>query len=591
MDQQSNKKWLFGIGGILLGAVLSLVIASFWTTAPSPAHDHEESMADSGTEAIWTCSMHPQIRQNEPGECPICGMDLIQLEENSSNDPLVLQMTEAAVQLSNIQTTIVGASAGSAGSKTLRLSGNVQADERLASSQVAHVPGRIEKLYVTFTGEQVSKGQKLADLYVPELITAQRELIEARKLVDVNPGLLTAARNKLRYWKIPDATISRIEEEGTIQETFTVFADESGIVTNKMVAVGDYVRQGEPLFALVNLSKVWVLFEAYEDDLARLKIGDRIEFTTPAIPNRTFNARITFIDPTIDPRTRTASLRTEVDNKQRLLKPEMLVYGSLLQNAGTNATLMVPKSAVLWTGPRSVVYVKLADASIPSFQFREVEVGEAVGDSYQVLGGLVSGEEVVTYGSFAIDAAAQLNNQASMMNREVTLKKGNEAPVILPDYKALAPAAFKKQLADAVDAYLLLKDALVGSDVAAAEAAAQEMRQALSKVDMALLKGDAHLYWMEQLKALQAHSEKITTTTDLEAQRKQFDFLSQALILTVKVFGTDTDTLYVQHCPMAFDDNGADWLSAEDKVLNPYFGEAMLRCGIIEETIVSSETN
>ena len=141
------------------------------------------------------------------------------------------------------------------------------------------------------------------------------------------------------------------------------------------------------------------------------------------------------------------------------------------------------------------------------------------------------------------------------------------------------------------DAYLLLKDALVGSDVAAAEAAAQEMRQALSKVDMALLKGDAHLYWMEQLKALQAHSEKITTTTDLEAQRKQFDFLSQALILTVKVFGTDTDTLYVQHCPMAFDDNGADWLSAEDKVLNPYFGEAMLRCGIIEETIVSSETN
>lgn len=590
MDQQSNKKWLFGFAGILLGALLSVAIMSFWTTAPAPVHDHEVRMGSSNEEAIWTCSMHPQIRQNEPGDCAICGMDLIQLEENTSNDPLVLQMTEEAIRLMDIQTTVVGVS-GSVDSKTLRLSGTVQADERLASSQVAHVPGRIEKLYVTFTGEQVTKGQKLADLYVPELITAQRELLEASKLVDVSPGLLTAARNKLRYWKVPEATITRIEKEGTIQETFTVLADESGIVTNKMVAVGDYVRQGEPLFALVNLSKVWVLFEAYEDDLAHLKLGDRIEFTTPAIPNRSFNARITFVDPVINPRTRTASLRTEVDNQQRLLKPEMLVYGNLLQTVSASTALMIPKSAVLWTGPRSVVYVKMQDAEVPSFQYREVEIGEAAGGFYPVISGLASGEEVVTYGGFAIDAAAQLNNQASMMNREVTLKKDASVVTALPDYAALSPAAFKQQLADVVSAYLLLKDALVASDMTSAETAAQEMRLALDKVDMALLKGDAHLYWMEQLKALQAHSEKITTSTDLEVQRQQFDFLSQSLIQAVKVYGTHMDTLYVQHCPMAFDDNGADWLSAADKVLNPYFGEAMLRCGIIEETIVSSETN
>ncbi|WP_020537437.1 efflux RND transporter periplasmic adaptor subunit [Lewinella cohaerens] len=590
MNQQSNKKWLFGFAGILLGALLSVAIMSFWTTAPVAAHDHGASTASSSSDAIWTCSMHPQIRQSEPGDCAICGMDLIQLEENTSNDPLVLQMTEEAIRLMDIQTTVVGVS-GSVDSKTLRLSGTVQVDERLASSQVAHVPGRIEKLYVTFTGEQVTKGQKLADLYVPELITAQRELLEARKMVDVSPGLLTAARNKLRYWKVPEATITRIEEEGTIQETFTVLADESGIVTNKMVAVGDYVRQGEPLFALVNLSKVWVLFEAYEDDLAHLKLGDRIEFTTPAIPNRTFNARITFIDPVINPRRRTASLRTEVDNQQRLLKPEMLVYGNLLQTVSASTALMIPKSAVLWTGPRSVVYVKMQDAEVPSFQYREVEIGEAAGGFYPVISGLASGEEVVTYGGFAIDAAAQLNNQASMMNQEVTLKKDASVVTVLPDYATLSPAAFKQQLADVVSAYLLLKDALVASDVTSAETAAQEMRLALNKVDMALLKGDAHLYWMEQLKALQAHSEKITTSTDLEVQRQQFDFLSQSLIQAVKVFGTYMDTLYVQHCPMAFDDNGADWLSAENKVLNPYFGEAMLRCGIIEETIVSSETN
>lgn len=586
MDQQSNKKWLFGFAGILLGALLSVAIMSFWT---APAHDHGDSMTSSSNDAIWTCSMHPQIRQDEPGDCAICGMDLIQLEGNTSNDPLVLQMTEEAVRLSDIQTSIVGTSGGA--TQTLRLSGAVKVDERLASSQVAHIPGRIEKLYVTFTGEQVRKGQKLAELYAPELITAQRELLEAIKLQDVSPGLLAAARNKLRFWKIPDATITRIEEEGLIQETFTVLADESGIVTNKMVAIGDHVRQGEPLFALVNLSKVWVLFEAYEDDLAHLKLGDRIEFTTPAIPNRTFNARITFIDPVINPRTRTASLRTEVDNQQRLLKPEMLVYGNLLQTIGASTALMIPKSAVLWTGPRSVVYVKMQDAEVPSFQYREVEIGEAAGGFYPVVSGLANGEEVVTYGSFAIDAAAQLNNQASMMNREVTFKKDASVAAALPDYKALSPIVFKQQLADAVNAYLLLKDALVASDVVEGKAAAQEMRQALGKVDMTLLEGDAHLYWMEQLKALQAHSEKITTSTDLEVQRQQFDFLSQSLIQAVKVFGTYMDTLYVQYCPMAFDDNGADWLSAEDKVLNPYFGEAMLRCGIIEETIVSSETN
>ena len=150
--------------------------------------------------------MHPQIKQNEPGDCPLCGMDLIPLEENTSNDPLVLEMTNEAVKLANIQTSIVGETAGQSG-KTIRLSGKVQPDERLASSQVAHVPGRIEKLFVSFTGEQVNKGQKIATLYSPELITAQRELLEALKLQTLNPELVEAARNKLRYWKIENATI------------------------------------------------------------------------------------------------------------------------------------------------------------------------------------------------------------------------------------------------------------------------------------------------------------------------------------------------------------------------------------------------
>ena len=550
------------------------------------SHDHNmETTSTSNSEEIWTCSMHPQVQQNEPGDCPLCGMDLIPLEANSSNDPLVLEMTNEAVKLANIQTTIIGEAAGQS-RKTIRLSGKVQADERLASSQVAHVPGRIEKLYVTFTGEQVSKGQKLADIYAPDLIAAQRELLESLKLQSINPDLVKAARNKLKFWKISETTIANIEASGNIQETFSLFAAASGIVTNRRVSVGDYLKQGEPLFDLMNLRNVWVIFDAYEEDLAAIKVGNKIEFTTPSLPNKVFKTRVTFIDPMINPNTRVTSIRTEVNNSNGQLKPEMFVNG-VLQNSlskKSKAQITVPKSAVLWTGVRSVIYVKVPDMTIPSFQFREIEIGDALGNNYQVISGLELGEEVVTYGSFTIDAAAQLNNQASMMNKNVKVK-GIDYSIHLPDFTASTPFEFKQQLADIADAYLLVKDALVATDSEQAATTAKQIMETLPKVDMTLVNGDAHIYWMEQLNALQAHGEKITTLTDVEEQRKQFDFFSQALIKTIKVFGIPDDTLYVQHCPMANNNEGADWISKEEIVQNPYFGDKMLTCGLVKTTI------
>ena len=592
--KSNSKLILTAIVAILIGLTLGYWIFGNKQTPMSShdGHDHESDavqMAD-GEETIWTCSMHPQIRQNEPGLCPICEMDLIALESNTSNDPLVLEMTEAAVKLSNIQTTTIGTAAGEKGGKTIRLTGRVQADERQASSQVAHVPGRIEKLYVSFTGEQVRNGQKLADIYSPDLIAAQRELLEAKKLTEVSPGLLEAARNKLKYWKISDDIIQSIEESEEIRETFPLYANAGGVVTNRRVAVGDYVSQGQALFDLINLSKVWVIFDAYEEDLAIAQVGDRIEFTTPAIRNKTFTTRITFIDPLINVATRTASLRTEISNPRGLLKPEMLVTGTLTEKGTTNEQLLVPKSAVLWTGKRSVVYVKVPDTNIPSFQFREVVLGEAIGDNYQVVEGIETGEEVVTYGNFTIDAAAQLNNQASMMNREV-VQKGLDQSEYLPDFTETTPPEFKQQLEAVTDSYLVLKDAFVATDPSIAADAANALLENLTKVDMTLLKDEPHMYWMEQLNAIQAHAKKITELTDVEAQRQQFDFLSQALINTVKVFGVAEDTLYVQHCPMAFDNEGADWLSDEEGIRNPYFGDKMMKCGIVKETIDENYKN
>ncbi|MCP3928210.1 MAG: efflux RND transporter periplasmic adaptor subunit [Bacteroidetes bacterium] len=196
----------------------------------------------------YTCSMHPQIRQNEPGLCPICEMDLILVGENASDDPLVLEMTKEAVKLSNIQTTTIGESGKV--EKVISLTGKIKTDERLTASQVAHIPGRIEQLFVTFTGDRVKKGQKLATIYSPELLAAQGELLEAAKFQDVNNSLLEAARNKLRYWKIPDAIIEEIEKSGKIKETFLLYAEAEGYVTNRRVSVGDYVRQGQVLSIL-----------------------------------------------------------------------------------------------------------------------------------------------------------------------------------------------------------------------------------------------------------------------------------------------------------------------------------------------------
>ena len=548
---------------------------------------HVHTSENAAIQSEYTCSMHPQIRQPDPGDCPICGMDLIPASSAADDDNLlVLEMTEAAVKLSDIQTTRIGEAAESAG-KTVRLTGKVQANEQEVSVQTAHVAGRIEQLFVTFTGEKISRGQKLATIYAPELITAQRELLEAKKLQDLNPGLLAAARNKLRYLKIGEQTISSIEESGTVQENFTVYADASGTVTERMIAVGDYVQRGEPLFSLVNLNKLWVLFDAYEEDLRHIKVGDKIEFTTPAAPGRTFKTTVTFIDPLLNADTRTASVRTAIGNKNGLLKPEMLVTGTLSAAAasGEKTALTVPKSAVMWTGKRSVVYVKVPDATVPTFEFKEVEIGESAGDNYLILSGLEAGEEVVTKGSFTIDAAAQLNNQASMMNRNVAVKGAPEVEQITPDYQAETPEAFQKQITALAAEYLVLKDALTASDAAAARAAAEGVVAAIAPVDMGLVKGEAHDFWMQKARALEAHAGKIAATEDLEKQREQFGFLSTALIETVTAFGIAGEALFVQYCPMAFDNEGADWLATEEQVLNPYFGEAMLRCGVVKETI------
>lgn len=570
----------------MLAALLGVGVG-YWIFAENTAVQTNAANTSPETVQTYTCSMHPQIRQDEPGLCPICEMNLVPLPStspNSGDDPYVLEMTPAAAKLAQIETTVLGEQDNVVIQRTL--SGKLQADERRTAAQVAHVSGRIEQLYVTFTGQNIRKGQKLADIYAPELVTAQRELLQAKELQEINPDLLQAARKKLQYWKISPDQIQVIETSGEIQETFTLFADAAGIVKTRRIAVGDYVQQGEVLFDILELSRLWIVFDAYEEDLSHIKMGDQIVFTTAALPGQTFSTTVNFIDPLINPETRVAAIRGEIANTLGIFKPEMLVKGQLRSQQPSPTQLLVPKSAVLWTGPRSVVYIQIPNTQIPTFRFQEVILGNRVGDQYVVKQGLQAGDKVVTYGNFAIDAAAQLNNKASMMNQDIQVK-GQVARSPIPDFTSTTPESFQLQLRQLANSYLALKDSFVASDSIKARQAAQQLNEELQRLQGSILSAEAQGFWSEQKQAIAAHSAKVQNASTLATQRQQFDYLSQVMIQTIQAFGWAKDTLYVQHCPMAFDNQGADWLSDAPAIRNPYFGDKMLKCGEIASTISS----
>ena len=396
--------------GLLLGWLFFHNPSSEKTVNVDEIHDHASEGHD-----VWTCSMHPQIRKDEPGDCPICGMDLIPLQKSDVvMDDQAIEMSESAMKLAEVQTSVV--TRGNV-SKEVRLFGKIQADERLLKSQTAHIPGRIEQLLVNVTGETVKKGQLIAKVYSPELLTAQKELHEAVTMAGTYPAILDAAREKLRLWKLSDEQIADIEKSGTTKTVFDVFATTSGIVTNRKVNTGDYVSRGDVLFEVADLSRVWALFDAYESDLSWISLGQIVEFTTQAIPGKTFSGKITFIDPVVDASSRITKVRVEVPNSGRQFKPEMFVNGIVQSRmASSGNQLIIPQSAVLWTGTRSVVYVKLPGDGNPAFKMREITLGSAMKDTYVVADGLEEGEEIVTNGTFSIDAAAQLAGKTSMMN-------------------------------------------------------------------------------------------------------------------------------------------------------------------------------
>lgn len=436
MKNINDKQWRYYALALLAGLLLGAGLRSCISCGGSTAQETEEG------DAVWTCSMDPQVKQPQPGKCPKCGMDLIKMEKGmtptSDIDPNAVMFSDEALALANVETVVVGSASAD---KEIRLFGKIEPDQRHQQSQSAYVAGRIERLNINAVGDVVSKGQTLAVIYSPELYTAEQELVSALGTTKASPrddsslftllppegrsvarnhsSLVDAAVEKLRLLNIPQSQIDEVIKSGKASPYVELKANTSGTVVKKQVEQGDYVKQGQPLLQIANLSRVWAVFQAYESDLPFIHKGQQVQFTAEALPGETFTGRVTFIDPVLNGKTRTAGIRVELSNGGGRFKPEMLLVGNVAASMQRYADegVIIPKSAVLWTGKRSVVYVKDDVEEQPTFLLRQITLGPSLPDGYVVLDGLAEGEEIVTNGAFAIDAAAQLDGKRSMMKQ------------------------------------------------------------------------------------------------------------------------------------------------------------------------------
>ncbi len=400
--------------GLLVGMGMIYFFAAD-TSSPAPKKAMSDKPDKTDKDAVWTCSMHPEVEKSEPGQCPICGMDLIKRSATSSQiTDQEITMSEEAAKLARLQTSKVEKKVPI---KKLYLPGKVVEDERRIKMISARFGGRLEQLNVNFKGQYVRKGEVLGKIYSPELVAAQQELLQALKNKESNPELYRSARNKLKLWNLTEAQINAIEKRKKVKEVLPVVAPLTGVVKERKVQVGDYVKEGTPLFRIAGLSRVWVHFDVYENQLKWINKGDEVEFRVAAQPGKTYTGHITFIQPYVEQKSRTVKIRAEVPNPGYDLKPQMLAEGVVKARLGDKKQLVVPASAVLWTGHRSVVWVSQPETEQPQYQYREIELGTRLEDHYVVHSGLEVGEEVVTHGTFKVDAAAQLQGKQSMMSQ------------------------------------------------------------------------------------------------------------------------------------------------------------------------------
>ncbi len=579
----------------------------------SPEIDHSGHSAIEAANTVWTCSMHPQIQMPEAGQCPICGMDLIPLKSSSDGNesPGALTLSASAQKIAEIQTTTVVRQSVEI---TLRMVGKLEVDETRVREIAARVPGRIDRLYVDYTGVPVRNGEKLFDLYSPELYSAQEELIQAiRASHQLSQSTMESTRisatrtieavkERLRLWGLTDAQIEEIEKRGTPSDHVTIVAPMSGIVLHKSAVEGAYVKIGTRVYEIADLSVLWLKLDVYESDLSWMELGLSVDFETDTYPGEKFHGVVAFIDPMLNEKSRSIKVRVNVENPNGRLKPGMFARAVVRAAVGGNdqgLPLIIPASAPLVTGTRAVVYVEDADQP-GQYHGREVALGPKAGDFYVIKEGLEEGERVVSNGSFKIDSALQIQAKKSMMNPQgggpaPVHQHGSTSPapvaVDSPEIQAVegVPEEFRLQMDGILAAYFEISAALSHDQFDKAVGSSSKLPAALTAVDESLLPHAGHSKWAEAKSGLTDASNGIAKADDINMARHEFYKLSVRMIQTVRSFGASGQMpVLVFNCPMAMDGDGADWLQATAGTENPYYGSQMFKCGSQTETLAGS---
>ena len=531
-----------------------------------------------GAAAEYSCSMHPQIRQNQPGTCPLCGMNLIPSKSlQTTTDPNAIQLSEDAQKLADIQTLKVTKSSPSI---ALYLNGRVWPDKRKTAVQTTHISGQIEQLLIGSKGQHVRAGEIIAYVYSPDLIEAQNELFEAFAMKEAQPELFETTRKKLENWKLTSAQIDTILRLGEPIERFPLVSEWTGMILDKYVSKGSHIERGTQLYEIANLKSVWVTFDLYETDLKMVHVGDKINMEFSSYPGKIFIGQVNFINPIVDPATQVAQIRVIYTNTFKPVYPGTSVKGLLnSQPKDDQKIIILPKTAVLWTGKRSIVYVKDPTSNEPTFHLREVILGALYTSGYAIEKGLEVGEEVVVNGVFTIDAAAQLAGKNSMMNLP-HLKNSKESLDQKKTGKINPSPSVTLTLKKMTDTYLSIKNALalknhniITSETALFISQLSDQKNFSADIDQPTL--------IQLNKVMQ----EINATKKIDEVYGPFAEISDLFYDFLDHYKIKNITLFRQYCPMAFDNKGAYWLSNTQEIYNPYFEEEMRFCGEVKEQL------
>jgi Cu(I)/Ag(I) efflux system membrane fusion protein len=540
----------------------------------------------------YQSAMHPWIKSDKPGRCTVCGMELTPIYEGESGLDVgvdVITLSSNTVRVLNVQTVEARVQPLK---KTLSVAGIVDDNDATHRVLSAYVGGRIEKLHVSYVGAEVKAGEPLADFYSPMLLTAVRDYLVLHKSAGGSPAgsgkvmnegaggppaLLSAAASRLKQLGVSDAQIAHLPH--TFNETnyvFPLLAPISGTVVEKKVYAGQYVQEGEKLFEIADFSTMWFLFRAYEQDLPWIRVGQKVDVSTPSLPGKAVTGAIKFIDPNLDEATRATKVRVELENPlvdgRRLFAHR--VYADGVVHLEAPEVLAVPRSAVIQTGPEAVAFV---DEGGGGYARRVLKLGRRGDALIEVFDGLSAGDKVVVNGNLLIDGQAEMNRSyASPAARPEAPRTATNGLPDLTDAQRRAVNQFFAQ-ADAVTT------ALAADDLTKFNAEAAMVHDAAQKLFSALAGSEA---WQALAKEIDAAAHLVPAHDLKEARREFYPFstASVALAQAARRAGGEFTSLKVFRCPMTREafpgaPTRADWIQLQPEVRNPWFGAEMLDCG------------